>query len=449
MTIDISSCPFPVTYRELWLPRAINGNATLPSSRYNGHPLTLTGARKGTTANGVHFNGAVDSNINCGAIHNATAKLWLSFRFKLDQPYAAGSGVQYLWGKVSDGTNFITLGFDTADGKLYLLKFAGGLEAFNISAQDGGADIVSWEAGRWYHVLASISDTAGIGRLRIDNGTIVLTNDVSAAPNGGDFVIGDYDDPGGGNGFEGVIADFFVGTGDLTVAQEADLSKGIPPANAVNEWLLDEGRGVTAYDQGTGGNNGTLDTSCTWDFGQVQQPVLSLDSINDLAQSTAGVDILGDVTVVWVGKMKSTYNALSGSHAFCQFWIDVGNYLFFYYDSASDEIKWQVRGSTGAIEHVAYTPKPMIDAYLIFIGTLTLQGVMKPFVNGSLVGVNTGVGVVVGVATTFYIGANHTPAIYDVSKPLLVGLIDGAFTDKQALAYSRWLDRILNLGLGI
>ena len=108
MPVDISRAPFPITYRELWLPRGINGlTGPLPSSRYNGHEVTFTSARKGTTADGVHFNEAITSNINCGVIHNAAAKFWVSLRFKLDQDWTTGGGDLHLFGKYLDVDNFV------------------------------------------------------------------------------------------------------------------------------------------------------------------------------------------------------------------------------------------------------------------------------------------------------------------------------------------------------
>ncbi len=85
MSKDISLAPFPVTYRELILPGRINANTTIPSSVFGGHVITLSGAKKGTTTDGVHGDGSANSYINCGAIHNAGAKFACKFRIKLEQ----------------------------------------------------------------------------------------------------------------------------------------------------------------------------------------------------------------------------------------------------------------------------------------------------------------------------------------------------------------------------
>lgn len=453
MTIDLMRAPFPITYRELWLPRGIKGlTGPLPPSRYNGHELAFTGARRGTTSDGVYFTRAATSNINCGAIHNNAATYWVRFRFKLDQPYAAGSGDMYLWGKFEDDSNFVWLVLKTVDGKLYFEGQDGAVNDFSIAAQDGVADITSWEAGRWYTVIASISAANDV-RFIIDNGTVVTHVTAIAFPATGDFVIGDYDDPGAGTGFEGVIADFFGSTIDNTVAEEGDLFQGIPPADVVNEYLLDEGRGGTAYDRGSGVNNGTLDAAglaavpptLGWAWGRVKQPVISLDGINDVAISSAGVDIRGALTVVWAGKMKSTYDNVIAAHKLVHINIDANNEITIYYQQANGLTWYVVRGGDSA--NVQYsTTRPVIDDYQIVIGTLTAAGVIGLFSNGVSLGTDTGAGAIAGAATA-YIGRDDAAQQYDISKPLMVALIEGAFDQQQAKAYSRWIDRIFNLGV--
>lgn len=445
--LSLTNSPFPLTYRELWLPRGIKGwTGPLPSSRYNGHGLTFTGARHGTTADGVHFTGAATSNINCGAIHDNAATYWVSFRFKLDQRYVAGSGDMYLWGKHVDATHFVWLILKTADGKLYFEGDDALGNNFSIAAQDGVADITTWEAGRWYHVMASISAANDV-RFRIDNGTVVAVVTAIAFPNGGDFIIGDYEDPGAGTGFEGVIADFFGSTIDNTVNEEEDLYRGIPQTDVVNEWLLDEGRGVTAYDRGSGADNGTLDTTASWAWGQVKQPIISLDGINDHAQSAAGVDVSGAVTMVWAGKLKAIYDGVQSDHYFVEYFIDNANHYQIYLNDITGDVRLLCSaGGTTAVADLHAFPIE-IDDYAIFIGTVTAGGVIKLYANGILHDTDTGLAAIAGGGITTYIGAEDSPAFWDVSKPLLVALIDGAFTQQQALAYSRWLDRILNLGV--
>ena len=452
MTVDISRAPFPITYRELWLPRGIKGlTGPLPSSRYNGHEVTFTGARRGTTCDGVHFTGVATSNINCGAIHNGAAKLYLSFRFKLDQSYGAGGGNKWLWGKRIDGNDYIELRLNNSNGSIKFLKntTAGGLVVNLDSVR------TSWEAGVWYQVLISISSAAG-ARFIVDNGTPITDADLSAAPPGGDLIIADQDDPGGGSGFEGVIADFFCEEGvDLTATQEEDLYRGIPPVTVDNEWLLDEGRGATAYDRGADGNNGALDAAglaavpptLGWAWGRVKQPVISLDGINDYGQSSAGVDVSGAVTIVWAGKLKAIYDGVSDDHYLVEFFIDNTNHYQINYNLITGDMRFLcVVGGVSVVADLTAFPI-VIDDYAIFIGTVTAGGVIKLFANGILHETGIGLPAIAGGGMTAYIGAEDTPAYWDVSKPLLVGLIDGAFTDKQVLAYSRFLDKVFNLGV--
>lgn len=452
MTLALPGAPFPVTYRELWLPRGINENASLPTSVEGGHGLAFTGARRGTTCDGVHGDGSNTSNINCGAIHNNAATYWLSFRFKLDQPFSAAAVTdQYLWGKFVDATHFLWLVLKAADGKLYFEGQDGGANDFSIAAQDGAADITSWNSGQWYQVLASISAVNNV-RFRVDNGTVVTDASAIAFPNGGDFVLLDYDDPGAGTGFEGIEVGFFGGTDDLSQAapdEEYDLYTGIPPADVVNEYLLDEGRGVTAYDRGSGGNNGTLDTAATWRFGQVESPVISFDAHNDHAKSSAGIDITGDVTVIWVGKIKSSYDGLAGSRELFIYWIDATNTIEIYYSVGPDDIRLTVVGG-GTPASVSYNEKPEIDSYMIMMGIIKSGIEVCININGFQYGRVALAGIIGGGVATLDLGYNHfAPAFRDISKPLFVALIDGAFDQAQALAYSRYLQKVFNLPITI
>lgn len=448
--LALPGAPFGVTYRELWLPPGIKGwTGPLPPSVEGGHELTFTGARHGTTADGVHFTGAADSLITCGAIHNAAAKLVVSFRFKLDQTYNIGDGDRYLWGKVLDGNNYLQCWIANGDAHIYFQLVTATVTRFAIGVDPGPLN-----AGVWRHLICSIGQAIGGGaasdgaRLRIDNGVATTDADVTAIPNGGDFIIGDNDDPSAGNGIRGVIADFFVMTDDVTGAEETDLFNGIPPADAVNAWLLDEGRGVTAYDRGSGGNNGTLDTTATWAFGQVQQPVMSFNGITAIARAGAGVDISGDFTLVWAGKIKSTYRGLSLYTRLLQIRIGGTDDVNLWYFQAGNVFQWSVMGS-GTTIGVNWNSTFEIDDYAVVICTNTLNGISAMFINGFLIGLETGGGVVAGAVTTCDIGANFAVGQGDISKPLFCALIDGAFTNQQALAYSRYLRNLFNLPITI
>lgn len=438
--IDLSRGPFPITYREFWLPRGINENASLPSSRYNGHGLTFTGARRGTTCDGVHFDGSVGCQINCGIIHNAAAKLWVSLRFKFDQDFSPGVGYDCtLFVKLIDAANKLEIYASQISGRIHWRLNGAG--AFNIQSSQ-----TSWEAGRWYHALGSLSDVNG-ARFIIDNGTPITDPALGAAPNGGTVYLG-----GAGYGqHRGVIADVFLGTDDLTAAEEVELYRGFPPADVVNEWLLDEGRGLTAYDRGSGGNNGTLATSCSWAYGTCKHPVISFDSINDLAASAAAVIISGDLTLVWVGKMKSTYNGVGRNISFIDITIDANNRLWLGYQTASNEIQWYKAGpgTDGGPTYLMTSGPISIDDYVIFVGTVRGLNQLFLYFNGSLIDSWAGGGALPGAGATARLGDHYGLTTKDISKPLLVGLFDTAFTQEQALAYSHWLNEFLNLGIGI
>lgn len=434
MTLRLSGAPFPVTYRQLWSPSAINANALLSNSVQGGQPLTLTGARGATSTEGVSGIVSVNSVINCGALYDNIGTLWVNLWFRLLRDPAAGGAV--LWGKNAAGT----LGFcsiQNATGNLFFRNDVGGVLALTINNP-------GWILGAWYNVHCSYSAANG-KRLLLNNGSLQVNASVSATPNGGNLFLFDYD-AGGGNGNMCDIADVSIGTADLTAAEETALYRGIIPANAVNFWPLDEGRGVTAYDRGSGGNNATLGSAITWKYGQVRQPLLSLDGINDRGQSSAGVRIDGPHTWVLVVKSKSTYNALAASHYLTDM-DGAAAKTVFYYDSAADAIKFRAYG-TGAIE-ISYATKPAINDYLILIGTVDSSDIPRFYVNATLVGAGASCGVRTNAGRTLYLGSSNVPSLWDGSKPLFLAQIDGALSAAQVTTYSRYLRDMLNLPISI
>ena len=237
-------------------PTAVSATATGVSS--GERTITVNGtANDPTWATGdvLHFvNGDANSNIDCGAIHNGAAKLWVSCWFKLDEDWGIGDGEFRLWGKNNAGTILMA----------YFSNALGGVHSFFNGA--GGWDIssaqTSFTGGQWYHLLTSLSDTNGV-RLILDNGTPVTNASVSAAPAAGNFVIGNRE-LAEVNGFPGVIANVIVGTDDLTPAEEAALYEGTAPGDEVNYWYIDEGAGTNIVDYGTGGNNATKGATPDW-----------------------------------------------------------------------------------------------------------------------------------------------------------------------------------------
>ena len=126
----------------------------------------------------------------------------------------------------------------------------------------------TWLAGKWYHILGSMSDTGGGVQRLLVNGDLLDSNTAATVntPNGGNFVIGDRE-VGAGRGPTGVIANLIVGTDDLDPDEEDDLYDGIIPADATDIWYMDEGVGVgvgaiTSY--GTDGNDGDAGANTAW-----------------------------------------------------------------------------------------------------------------------------------------------------------------------------------------
>ncbi len=102
-------------------------------------------------------------------------------------------------------------------------------------------------------------------RLIAHGATAVTDARVFAAPNGGNVIIGDIED-GGGDGTVGEIRDVAMGTDDLTTLEEAELFRGIIPADATQLYRLNEGGGRTAFDLKSG-DDGVIDTAPTWETG--------------------------------------------------------------------------------------------------------------------------------------------------------------------------------------
>lgn len=435
--------PEGYSWRELWFPELINNHASLPKSADIGHAVTLTGARKGSTARGVHgISGVVTSNINLGAIHDAENKLWFGFRFKLDQAFAAGAAAdQYLFGKYDDATNYLFCWLESTDGKLYMAHREGDGAETIFSAE------TSWSANTWYHAIVSCSNTAG-QRLIVNGGTpVTAPANTTAISLTADLCLLARDDGTSTEGLLGTMADVAIGNGDLTTTEEADLYKGIPPAAATNFYPLDEGRGVTAVDRGSGANNGTLDTSCTWEFGPQKLPALSSDGINDHSDSAAGVDISGAISLALAIKAKSTYNALAASHEMFRARVDDNNLIKIHYYQTDDTIRVLATGA-GTPGDVDYSTKPTIDDYLVIVATLS-AGTLRLYVNGAYIGQATGVGNISGAAAIVNIAATNTPSEYDVSKTLLAGLASGALPGEEARELSRRIDQRLSLGVVI
>lgn len=222
---------------------------------------TLSGDLK---TNVLSFDGTANSYIDCGEIHNAGAKLWLSFRFKLDSDYSSASQASfYLWGKYHNSENLAHIWLASSDGKLGFYLKSGDADKFLIYAKDSdGDDITSWTAGTIYHAIASISSAEG-ARLRVNNWTAATDADTTALPDGGNFVIGALE-AGTAGKFDGVIADFACGTDDLTTTEEASLYTGTLPSDETDWWPIDEATGTSITSYGSDATTGTAGSAYSW-----------------------------------------------------------------------------------------------------------------------------------------------------------------------------------------
>lgn len=443
MTVDLLRAPFPVTYRELWLPENIRSSQMPSMSR--GNALTITGGARRTTADGVRFLRGANSHVDLGAIHNSQAKLWLSFRFKLDQTFAAGAAASMrLFGKSIDADNLLELYLFNTDGRLYFKHRSGAVTLFDMGPAQS-----SWTAGTWYHLIASISSTAG-ARLIVDNGTATTSADTTTAPAGGSLVIGDQS-VGGGLGLSGVITDIAIGTDDLSANEESDLFKGIPPLDSTHVYTCDEGRGATIYDRGSSPANGTIGSAASWSFGQVVQPILSLDGVGDRATTPTNILLSGDWTLFAVLKMHSSLNVQQRElHSILTASIDAANQFNISGDTSSNGLYFWSR-SAGTSPIVSAIKTVSIGDYVLVIITKTAAGVVAYYFNGYQLISGSLNGPTSPTPGVIELGHN-TPSWNPYNgggKFLLCGLIEGVLTAKQVRNYSRWLKDMFNLPVTI
>ena len=468
--IDLQSrLPAGFTHRELWYMQdtvSYDGGTTyyVPTACKGGHQLTLmNSALKRTTCDGVHGTGAATSNIVIAAHADQQDKaaFHITLRFKLDTTFAETVNDKYLFKWTAGGTDYIEIYLKAdaaaANRKLYFVQGnpGGGVE-FTLTSTN-----YTWTAGTWYTITGSFDDVP-VQRLLVD-GSLEDSDTVATpidTPAGGDMVFMDSSD-GGTEGISGVASWVVIGMGATAAValtttadtgEEALLNKGIPPATAKVQYLmtLDEGHlgQTTAINRGSATGNGTLDSACTWAWGDVRQNCLSFDGINDYAVSAAGADVSGAATLVWVGKMMSDYDTLAIETFIYEVRADGDNRFMFYYDSVTDTLRYYTKLG-GTLSLAATDVKPAIGDYWIMIGTTDTSGNIAFWVNGVLLASNTGAGTGIAALAVASIGASIVPAFYDISSPIVVGLIDGAFNARQALEYTITLNNWLELGLDI
>ncbi len=437
-------------FRELWLPQNIIPNSSLLRSVRGGHDLALTGALLGSTVNGLEMRGAERITITDHADIHITDDLTvvlpafvLTGTFPDD--YAANMGLMNL----NNGAVIARL--NQATGALDII----------FNNVDGGADEtvsttkVSWAADTLWQVAFTFANNGtGVISIRLYiNGVAENTNDQVDGP----IVV-----PAGNTVLGEDLTTFFTGkfqrmflvydTAILTEAQLLEVYKGIPYATNLQAYIpLDHpGRALTMPDRSVGGNcNGTISGTAIgeeiWDFGQVKQAVINFDGINDHAQSPAGVDISGDLTLFWVGKMRSTYDGLTGSTRLIHFYATAGNNTIgIDMNFPTNSTRFGVGTLVGGFAPIFYTPRPAIGDYQILL--LTLDAVsIAAYVNGILAATDAAPGIMPFVSATGYLSKWADATGYDVSKVLLAGLIEGALSHKDAIAFSRRVKNMYNL----
>ena len=422
--------PKNYTWRELWESRNIVG-AKIPSSLAGGLPMTIAaGATKGMTCDGIHFDGTVNSYMDCGEIHDAATKFVISLRFKFDFTYTVGKGDMYLFQKRLSGDNKLTATFATATGKLSFENKSGGVVKYGLPAQIGGVDVTSWTGGVWYHVLFSASSANG-GRLRCNGDTAVTTADTTGIPNGGNLVIGNSSAYGVSGVANCTITDVQVREGvDLTSDQEYQAYLGLP-FTPDEHYPCVTGYSTTVYSRGTAANNATISTGNYWVKGTRSLPIKA-NGYNCTCNSAATGDASGDISLVWVGRLKEMYgDALQpASQLFGAF--DGTNYLGFQGAGGSHKLIVADNGSS-----VAYTGTVVMDSYTILVLTKTAGGALYFWVDGQYIGTGASTFSMPNTGMTWYLGNYPGPLQVDPSQCIAAGVVNGRLTNSDVQKLTR------------
>lgn len=441
-------------YRELWLPQNIIPDTSLLRSVHAGHNLTLTGAKLSSTVDGLKMQGAELVTITDHADIHITDNLTVVLpAFILPVTFAAGAVADMGIMNLNNGAVIARLNSTT-----------GALD-FIFNDVDGGADeTVSTTKVSW------AKDTLWqVGFTFVNNGTGVISVIIyinGVAENTNDQVDGPIVVPAGNTILGNDLTTFITGklqrqflvysTTILTATRMLNIYKGEIYATNLKAYLPFDhpGRALSMPDRSTGGNcSGTISGTATasiWDFGTIKQSALDVDGLNDYAQSAlAVIDTSGDLSMVWVGKIRTSYDALTGSPFLFTLRTAVGQIMTMEYNQPTNEFRFFYRFMPGPVDRiVTYTPKPSIDDYVVIICKLTAAGVISLFGNGVLMGTTTGGGSALGLGQ-ITVGAHPGLSNYGHNKPLLIALISGAFTKKDAIAYARYLKNKFNLPISV
>jgi len=448
--LDKLLLPSGMRFRELWDAQEIVGTKW-PSGVPGGHALTLTGgAYKATTTKGLIMRGAERVTVTDPAALSINDNLTVVLpTFKLEELFSSASAADMGLMNLNNGAVIARLNSTT-----------GALD-FILKDADGGADEtvsttkVSWAADTEWQVsltLATAAEGTISARLYI-NGVAEATNDhcdtVLTVPDG-DTVYG-YD-----------LTTYLTGritrgprvfsTAILTAAELLLLYKGVEEAsNLVLQHNLDEGRGLAIDDKATGAAcdgviSGTY-TAIIWDYG-VEQVCMGLDGRTGYGASAyVSINISDDVTFIWVGKLKSTYDTLNGEKYIFTYYAHSIHYVRLRSMPEAASIRFRVMGG-GVSADAIYTGVMTIDSYIILIGVADhTNNLVSLYANGVLAQATAWAGSVSTILARGYLGVLNDVTAFDSSMVVLHAIVEGALSSKQALDTSKAINNWKGLGI--
>jgi len=198
-----------------------------------------------------------------------------------------------------------------------------------------------------------------------------------------------------------------------------------------------------------------LGALATWAWDGVQQPVASFDGRNKYAVSPAAGDISGEHTIVWVGKIKSTYDdseiTKGNLRIFTAFISFTDRWYLYHSNGSGDGISLFVEGNDVSGGLLGYDTPYNINDYAIIIAPLGLTN-CSLFRNGVLLkdsaSIPASYGIISGARTAeFTLGADQDTNEDDPSEPIIAGIIEGALNVKQVRAVTKNISDRLGLGV--
>ena len=227
--------------------------------------IALSGVGSTFNTYSVAFDGTEDY-VDCGndSSLQPTDEFSVSAWFKTD--VVGDSGRNTIWSKV-----YFRLRVEGTDGRLHLAVYRSAGQLTSLYTPDG----TSYSDGNWHHAVATFKKS-DVNRYKIyvdgelKAETTGYNNNVYASSNS--FQIG-TNNLAGGNDMDGNIDEVAFWKTKLTLAEVQDIyNSGVPndisSYNPISWWRMgdnDGGTGTTITDQGSGGNNGTLENGATFE----------------------------------------------------------------------------------------------------------------------------------------------------------------------------------------